>query len=187
MRDAPNQIQGNDWVRHGFAPMMTTHIVRSCVRNGESRETYPHETTSLNHNLRRIICYILYSEPVWPKRRITVRMFWYWTTTQIRNVLLSGLWMQRLFDFDCCLFGYLPEPIKEKSLLSGESQQRQPPLPMRLPPIFRALCHRSLPQPDLRRYEATLWIPKTTFLPMRASLDPLFLQRSSPSRYDQVV
>jgi DNA-directed RNA polymerase-5 subunit 1 len=28
---------------------------------------------------------------------------------------------------------------------------------------------------------------KTTFLPMRASLDPLFLQRSSSSRYDQVV
>jgi hypothetical protein len=27
---------------------------------------------------------------------------------------------------------------------------------------------------------------KTTFLPMRASLDPLFLQRHSPSRYDQV-
>jgi hypothetical protein len=25
MRDAPNQIQGNDWVRHGLAPMMTTH------------------------------------------------------------------------------------------------------------------------------------------------------------------
>jgi hypothetical protein len=28
---------------------------------------------------------------------------------------------------------------------------------------------------------------KTTFLPMRASLDPLSLQRSSSSRYDQVV
>jgi hypothetical protein len=32
---------------------------------------------SLNHNLRRIICYIPYSEPVWPKRRTTVRMFWF--------------------------------------------------------------------------------------------------------------
>jgi hypothetical protein len=30
-------------------------------------------------------------------------------------------------------------------------------------------------------------IPETTFLPMRASLDPLFLQKSSPSRYDQVI
>jgi hypothetical protein len=25
-----NQIQGNDWVRHGLAPMTTTHIVPSC-------------------------------------------------------------------------------------------------------------------------------------------------------------
>jgi hypothetical protein len=30
MRDAPNQMQGNDWVRHGLAPMTTTHIIRSC-------------------------------------------------------------------------------------------------------------------------------------------------------------
>jgi hypothetical protein len=30
MRDAPNQKQGNDWVRHGLALMTTTHIVRSC-------------------------------------------------------------------------------------------------------------------------------------------------------------
>jgi hypothetical protein len=30
MRDAPNQIQGNDWVRYGLAPMMITHIVCSC-------------------------------------------------------------------------------------------------------------------------------------------------------------
>jgi hypothetical protein len=30
MQDAPNQIHGNDWVRHGLAPMTTTHIVRSC-------------------------------------------------------------------------------------------------------------------------------------------------------------
>jgi DNA-directed RNA polymerase-5 subunit 1 len=58
---------------------------------------------------------------------------------------------------------------------------------MRLPPDSRALCHQSLPHPDLRCYEATLQIPETTFLPMRASLDPLFLQRSSSSRYDQVV
>jgi hypothetical protein len=28
MRDAPNQMQGNDWVRYGLAPMTTTHIVR---------------------------------------------------------------------------------------------------------------------------------------------------------------
>jgi hypothetical protein len=85
------------------------------------------------------------------------------------------------------LFSYLPEPIKERSLLSRESQQRQPPLPMRLPPGSKALCHQSLPHPDLRRYEATLQIPETTSLPLRASLDPFFLQRSSSSRYDQVV
>jgi hypothetical protein len=58
---------------------------------------------------------------------------------------------------------------------------------MRFPPDFKALHRRSLPHPDLRHYEATLRIPKTTFLPMRASLDPFFLQRNSPSRYDQVV
>jgi hypothetical protein len=58
---------------------------------------------------------------------------------------------------------------------------------MRLPPGSRALRHRSLPHPDLRHYEATLRSLKTTSLPMRVSLDPFFLQRSSPSRYDQVV
>jgi hypothetical protein len=142
--------------------------------------------TSLNHNLRRKICYIPCSEPVWPKRRTTVRMFWYWTTSRIRNILLSGLWMRRLFNFGCFLFGYLPVPIKERSLLSRESPQRQPPLPMQMHPGSKALRHQSLPHPDLRRYEATLRIPETTFLPMRASLDPLFLRRSSPSRYDQV-
>jgi hypothetical protein len=73
------------------------------------------------------------------------------------------------------------------SLLSRESQQRQPPLPMRFPPDFKALRHRSLPHPDLRCYETTLWIPETTFLPMRASLDSFSPQRSSSSRYDQVV
>jgi hypothetical protein len=91
------------------------------------------------------------------------------------------------FDSLRGLFSYLPEPIKERSLPSRGSQQRQPPLPMRLPPGSKALRHRSLPHPDLRRYGATLRIPETTFLPMRASLDPLFLQRSSPSRYDQVI
>jgi DNA-directed RNA polymerase-5 subunit 1 len=57
---------------------------------------------------------------------------------------------------------------------------------MRLPPSSKALRHQSLPHPDLRRYEATSQIPETTFLPMRASLDPFFLQRSSSSSYDQV-
>jgi hypothetical protein len=58
---------------------------------------------------------------------------------------------------------------------------------MRFPPDSKALRRRSLPHPDLRRYEATLRIPETTFLPMRASLDPLSLRKSSSSRYDQVV
>jgi hypothetical protein len=91
------------------------------------------------------------------------------------------------FVSPCGLFGYLPVPIKERSLLSRESQQRQPPLPMRSPPGSKALRHQSLPHPDLRHFETTLRIPETTFLPLRASLDPFFLQRSSSSRYDQVV
>jgi hypothetical protein len=81
------------------------------------------------------------------------------------------------FTFPTHHFDYLPVPIKERSLLSRESQQRQPPLPMRSPPDSKALRHRSLPHPNLRCYEATLRIPETTFMPMRASLDPLFLQR----------
>jgi hypothetical protein len=91
------------------------------------------------------------------------------------------------FTFSTLHFDYLPEPIKEKSLLSRESQQRQPPLPMRLPPDSRTLRHRSLPNPDLQCFETTLRIPETTFLPMRALLDPFSLRRSSSSRHDQVV
>jgi hypothetical protein len=71
--------------------------------------------------------------------------------------------------------------------LSQKSQPRQPPLPMRLPPVSEALRHQSLPHPDLRYHEVALRILETTFLPMRFSLDPIFLQRSSPSRYDQDV
>jgi hypothetical protein len=58
---------------------------------------------------------------------------------------------------------------------------------MRLPPDSKALRHRSLPHPDLRCYEATLQIHGTNFLPMRALSDPLFSQRNSSLRYDQVV
>jgi hypothetical protein len=58
---------------------------------------------------------------------------------------------------------------------------------MRFPPDSKALRHRSLPHPDLRCYEATLQIHGTIFLPMRASLDPYSLRKSSSSRYDQVV
>jgi hypothetical protein len=91
------------------------------------------------------------------------------------------------FDSPRSLFDYLPEPIKERSLLSRESQQGQPPLPMRFPPDSKALRHRSLPHPDLRCYEATLQFHGTIFLPMRASLDPYILARNSSLRYDQVV
>jgi hypothetical protein len=80
-----------------------------------------------------------------------------------------------------------PEPIKEDSPLSRESQQRLPPPPMRIPPDSKAQRHRSLPHPDLQCYETTLQTPETTFLPMRASLDPYSLRRSSSLRYDQVV
>ena len=36
LRDSPNQVQGNEWVRHGLAPMATTHIIRFVRRNGKS-------------------------------------------------------------------------------------------------------------------------------------------------------
>jgi hypothetical protein len=94
-------------------------------------------------------------------------------TVQLRQLPIRFTFPTLHFDSPRGLFGYLPEPIKEKSLLSRESQQRQPPLPMRLPPDSKALRRRSLPQPDLRCYETTPQIPETTYLPMRASLDPL--------------
>jgi hypothetical protein len=108
------------------------------------------------------------------------------------NAKAVQLWLQFTsptlrFDSPLGLFDYLPEPIKERPLLSRESQQRQPPLPMRLPPDSRALRHRSLPHPDMRCYETTLQIHGTIFLPMRASLDHFSLRRSSSTRYDQVV
>jgi hypothetical protein len=106
---------------------------------------------------------------------------------QLRLLLVRFTFPNLHFASPRGLFGYLPVPAKERSLLSRESQQRQPPLPMRLPPDSKALRHQSLPHPDLRCYEATLQIPETTFLPMRALLDPLFLQRSSSSKYDQIV
>jgi hypothetical protein len=84
------------------------------------------------------------------------------------------------------LFDYLPEPIKEDSILSRKPQQRLPPPTMRLPPNSRALHHRSLPHPDLRCYEATLQIHRTILLPVRTTLDPFPLRRISSSRYDQV-
>jgi hypothetical protein len=151
----------------------------------------------LNHNLRRIICYIPYSEPVRPKRRNTVRTWTFERLPESETFCSVGFecedcsaWLLPVrFTFPtlrynslCGLFSYFPEPIKEKSLLSRESQQRQPPQPMRFPQDFQALCHRSLPPPDLLCYEATFQIPETTFIPMRALLDPLFLQRSSSSR-----
>jgi hypothetical protein len=159
--------------------------------------------TSLNHNLRRIICYTPYSEPVWPKRRNTMRMFWYlngysnqecfaqWDlktkTIQFRRLSIRFTSPTLRFDSPRGLFDYLPESIKEGSLLSRESQQRPPPPTMRFPPSSRALRHRSLPHPDLRCYGATLQIPETIPLPMRASLDPFSQQRNSSSRYDPVV
>jgi hypothetical protein len=91
------------------------------------------------------------------------------------------------FTFPTHRFDYIPEPIKEKTLLPRKSQQRQPPLSMRFHPDSKALRHRSLSHPDLRCYETTLQIHGTIFLPMRASLDPYPLRRSSSSRYDQVV
>jgi hypothetical protein len=108
-------------------------------------------------------------------------------TVQLRLLPIWFTFPTLCFDSLRGLFGYLPRPIKERSLLSRESLQRPPPSTMRFPPNSRALCHRSLPHPDLRYYEATLQIHGTIFLPMRASSDPFSLRRSSSSRYDQVV
>jgi hypothetical protein len=102
-----------------------------------------------------------YSEPVWLKRKTTVRIFWYWNdfmnqkcfaqwtlnakTVQLRLLPVRFAFPTLRFDSPRGLFGYLPEPIKEKSLLPRKSQQRQPPLPMRLPPNSKALRHRIYP------------------------------------------
>jgi hypothetical protein len=142
---------------------------------------------SLNHNLRRIICYIPYSEPVWPKRRTTVMMFWYLNDYKNRKRFTQWALNTKAVQLRLLPVRLPPWAYKERSLLSRESQQRQPPPTMRFPPDSRALRHRSLPHPDLRCYEATLQIPETTYLPMRALLDPYILARNSPSRYDQVV
>jgi hypothetical protein len=37
------ETQGNDWVRYGLAPMMTTQLFALDMRNGKSRETYLQE------------------------------------------------------------------------------------------------------------------------------------------------
>jgi hypothetical protein len=37
------KVQGNDWVRYGLAPMMTTRLFALDMRNGKSRETYLQE------------------------------------------------------------------------------------------------------------------------------------------------
>jgi hypothetical protein len=108
-------------------------------------------------------------------------------TLNVETVHLRLQFLTFRFDSPLGLFGYLPEPIKERSLLSRDSQQRESPLPMRFPPDSKTQRHRSLPHPDLRCYEATLQLHGTILSPMRASLDPLFLKRSSPSRHDQVV
>jgi hypothetical protein len=34
------EIQGNDWVHYGLAPMMTTQLFALDMRNGKSREIY---------------------------------------------------------------------------------------------------------------------------------------------------
>jgi hypothetical protein len=99
-------------------------------------------------------------------------MFWYFTGCQNQKYFAQWALNMKTIQLWLLLVRLLPEPIKESSLLSQDSQQRQPPLPMRLPPGLKALRHRSLPHPDLRCYEATLKIRGTIFLLMRASLDP---------------
>jgi hypothetical protein len=63
------------WVQNGLITIPTTLIILSHnvgFANLE-RHTYKRDDV-LNLNLRRIRCYTLYSEPVWPKRRTAVRM-----------------------------------------------------------------------------------------------------------------
>jgi hypothetical protein len=130
--------------------------------------------------------------PVWPKRKNTVR-----NDYTFPRHFLGGPWMQRRFNsgFNSLTFRFnsphglfdYPWAYKEDSPLSRESQQRPPPPTMRIPPDSKAQRHRSLPHPDLRCCETPLQIHGTLFLPMRASLDPLSLEKSSSSRYDQAV
>jgi hypothetical protein len=65
------------WVQDGLITIPTTLIIlsHSVGFTHLERHTYKRVTTSLKRNLRRIICYTPYSEPVWPKRRNMVR-FW---------------------------------------------------------------------------------------------------------------
>jgi hypothetical protein len=117
---------------------------------------------SLNHNLRRIIYYTPYSEPVWPKHRNTVRIWflngytnqkrfaqWALNTKTVQFWLLPVRFTFPTLRFDSLrgLFGYLPKPIKERSPLSRESQQRQPPPPMRLPLIPKLYAAEVYPIP----------------------------------------
>jgi hypothetical protein len=128
------------------------------------RDIPTRETTSLNHNLRRIIYYTPYSEPVWPKCRNTVRMFCFFLngyvnqkrftqwdlkakTIQFRRLPIRFTSSTLRFDSPRGLFDYLPEPIKEDSFLSRESQQRPPPLPMRSPPDSKAYAAEVYPIP----------------------------------------
>jgi hypothetical protein len=129
--------------------------------------------------------------PVWPRRKDTVRNdytfpkpFYQWTlnaeTVQFRLQFLT-------FRFNSPACSTTPEPIKEDSPLTRESQQRLPPPTMKIPPVSKAQRPRSLPHPDLRGCETTPQIHGTLFLPVRASSDPFSLKRSPSSRYEQAV
>jgi hypothetical protein len=68
-------------------------------------------------------------------------------TIQFRRLPIRSTSSTLRFDSPRGLFDYLPEPIKEDSLLSRESQQRQPPLPMRFLPGFKLYATEVYPIP----------------------------------------
>jgi hypothetical protein len=63
------------WVQDGLITIPTTLIIRSHNAGFANLERYTYKRDGVeNLNLRRIRCYTPYSEPMWPKRRISVSM-----------------------------------------------------------------------------------------------------------------
>jgi hypothetical protein len=96
MRDAPNQIQGNDWVRHGLAPRTITHIVHSCYEEWEILRDIPtRETTLLSPKLRRL----RYCTLTIGKCCQNVGIWWGWTTSLPLKMTCNGrYWCIRSFN-----------------------------------------------------------------------------------------
>jgi hypothetical protein len=63
------------WVQDGLITIPTTLIICSHIVGFANLERHTYKRDDVkNLNPRRIICYTPCSEPVWPKRRISVSM-----------------------------------------------------------------------------------------------------------------